>query len=111
MTDKSLFRALVLDLVLAIALLFYVLRPVHAVPEELPMSAANAALTRGAISLVINEIQNGKITSYDIAIQALKSELPLTVQDDVLKRLQDSTFATISDDMVELAGLIRVQED
>lgn len=110
MTDKSLFRAIVLDILLGIALLFYALKPVSA-PTNLYMSASDAALTRGAITLVVNEIQSGKITSYDIAIQALRAELPLNVQDEVIKRLQDSTFSTISDDMVGLAGKIKIKEE
>lgn len=109
--DKSLFRALILNVLLGIGLLFYALSPLPEVPSNIYMTAAEASLTRGAITLVVNDIQSGKITSYDIALQALRSELPQSVQDDVIKRLQNSTFASISDDMVSIAGKIRIKED
>lgn len=109
--DKSLFRAFVLNILLGIALLLYALAPSPAVSPNLYMTASEAALTRGAITLVVNEIQSGKITSYDIAVQALKSELPQSVQEQVIAQLQNSTFTTLSDDMVDLAGKIRVKED
>lgn len=109
--NKSLFHAIVVDILLGIGLLLYMLKPTSAVSPALYMTSADAALTRGAITLVVNEISSGKITSYDIAIQALKAELPHSVQDDVVARLQDSTFATISDDMVALAGNIQIRDN
>ena len=109
--DKSLFRAFVLNILLGIALLLYALAPSPAVSPNLYMTASEAALTRGAITLVVNEIQSGKITSYDIAVQALKAELPQSVQEQVIAQLQNSTFSTLSDDMVDLAGKIKVKED
>lgn len=109
--DKSLFRALILNVLLGIGLLLYALSPIPEVPSNLYMTATEASLTRGAITLVTNDIQSGKITSYDIALQALRSELPKSVQDEVIKRLQNSTFDSISDDMVTLAGKIRIKED
>lgn len=108
---KSLFWAIVLDILLFIGLIIYIASPSGVVtPESLTMTPAAAAVTRGAISLVVNDIQNGKITSYDMAILALKSEIPQNVQAQVLAQLEDSTFATISDDMVALAGRIKVVE-
>lgn len=109
--DKSLFWSLLLNVLLGIGLLFYALSPIPQVPSNLYMTATDASLTRGAITLVANEIQSGKITSYDLALKALRSELPQSVQDEVIKRLQNSTFASISDDMVTLAGQIRIKED
>lgn len=109
--DKSLFRAFLLNILLGIGLLLYALSPIPEVSSNIYMTAAEASLTRGAITLVVNDIQSGKITSYDIALQALRSELPQSVQDEVIKRLQNSTFASISDDMVGIAGKIRIKEE
>lgn len=109
--DQSLFRAFLLNILLGIGLFLYVISPMPEVSSNIYMTAAEASLTRGAITLVVNDIQSGKITSYDIAIQALRSELPQSVQDEVVKRLQNSTFASISDDMVGISGKIRIKEE
>lgn len=107
---KKLLWAIVLDILLIVALIIYIVTPEGTTSAGVYMTPAEASLTRGAISLVLNEIQNGKITTMDIALNALRSELPINVQDEIIKQLQDSTFSTLSDDLVDLAGNIKIKE-
>ena len=79
-------------------------------PTGLIMSASDAALTKGAITFVLNDVNSGKLTDVDSVIIALKAELPSSVQMAVIEALGSPDYQDVPDRLIKITEKIVVRE-
>jgi hypothetical protein len=77
--------------------------------DSLVMSVAEAKLTKQAIEMVRNEVIEGKITSAELARQALSGELLESVRERVLKELGQPNIEFMRDALDILEGKIETR--
>ena len=76
---------------------------------NLQMTSQQAQVTRSAVSLVISQIESGKLDTYSSVIDALYAELPTAVRDSFVANL-DGDFSTIIPQLKSIADSIQVTE-
>lgn len=77
---------------------------------DLTMTESQAVLARGAISLVVADIDRGVVQTTEAAISALSAELPSTVREKVLTALGTPDFDEISISLAKLSDKIVVEK-
>ena len=76
---------------------------------SLQMTNQQAQVTRSAVSLVISQIEAGKLDSYSAVVDALYAELPTTVRDNFVANL-DGNYSTIVPQLKSLVESIQISE-
>lgn len=79
-------------------------------PSALEVSESDATLIRGAISLVIGEVKNGKILTTEEALRILKAELPRSVQETVIERVGTPSFDSLIASLTDVSENITIKQ-
>ncbi len=105
------FLMFLLEVGMGIAI-FFLFAPAGSVvgPAGLTMSASDATLTKGAITLVLNDVNAGKLRDTDSVIIALRAELPKSVQDIVIEALGEPDYSDVPDKLIQITERIVVKD-
>lgn len=76
----------------------------------LQMTSQQAAVTKSAVTLIVTQIEAGKLVSYSAVIDALNAELPTAVRDGFIKAIDTSDFSTAASQLEEIVAAIQITE-
>lgn len=80
------------------------------VSSAVSVTQAQADLVRGAITLVLNDLERGTIQTTDAALDALSSELPGAVRESVLKAIGKPAIEELPGVLAKVSEKMKIKE-